>query len=195
MSTDDAVAALKRRYEQRMERAKTSEARKYASQAEAALASNDLVGAANAFRIAANLSKDDAELERKAREARQKADQLLRETYTRQAKYEEGQNQWPEASRSWCRVCRASPDDGPAHERAAHALVKAAGDLHDAVKLGQRACELEPANAYYRVTLASCYSAAGLTLNARRELDTAAQLAPHDDTLQSMIKRAAAPPA
>jgi hypothetical protein len=43
------------------------------------------------------------------------------------------------------------------------------------------------------VTLANCYSAAGLALNAKRELDTAAQLAPHDDTIQSMIKRAAQP--
>jgi curved DNA-binding protein CbpA len=193
MSPADAVNALRRRYEERMERAKQSEARKFAGQAEAALTAGDLVAAANAFRIAANLTKNDVELEKRALEARMKADAMLSETYTRQAHYEETHDQWIEAARSWARVCKASPDDANAHERAAHALVKTKGDLHDAARLGQRACELEPQNPYFRVTLASCYSAAGLVLNARRELDTAAQLAPHDGTIQSMIRRVGQP--
>ncbi len=193
MQPADAVNALRRRYEERMERAKQSEARKFSTQATAALTSNDLVAAANAFRIAANLTPDDAELAGKAREARLKADALLGETYTRQARYEETHDQWPEAARSWARVCKVGLNDANAHERAAHAIVKAGGDLHDGARFAQRACELEPRNPLYRVTLASCYSAAGLTLNARRELDTAAQLAPHDDTIQSMIRRVGQP--
>jgi len=193
MSPADAVNALRRRYEERMERAKQSEARKFAGQAETAMAAGDLVAAANAFRIAANLTKSDADLEKRAIEARTKADAMLSETYTRQAHYEETHDQWIEAARSWARVCKASPDDANAHERAAHAIVKTKGDLHDAARFGQRACELEPENPYFRLTLASCYSAAGLILNARRELDTAAQLAPHDGTIQSMIRRAGLP--
>jgi tetratricopeptide (TPR) repeat protein len=193
MSPADAVEALKRRYEERMERAKQSEARKFAGQAETALAAGDLVAAANAFRIAANLAKSDAELENRATEARKKADAMLSETYTKQAHYEETHDQWTEAARSWARVCKASPDDANAHERAAHAIFKTGGDLHDGARFGQRACELEPQNPYFRLTLANCYSAAGLVLNARRELDTAAQLAPHDGTIQSMIRRVGQP--
>jgi curved DNA-binding protein CbpA len=193
MAASDAVNALRRRYEERMERAKQSEARKFAVQAEVAAKAGDLVAAANAFRIAANLTKSDTELEKRAQEARLKADGLLSETYTRQARYEESHDQWPEAARSWGRVCRANPKDANAHERAAHAIVKTSGDLHDAARAALRACELEPRNALFRITLASCYSAAGLVLNARRELDTAAQLAPHDDTIQAMIKRVGHP--
>jgi tetratricopeptide (TPR) repeat protein len=193
MQAVDAVNALKRRYEERMHRAKAREAAKFASQAEAAVASGDSVAAANAYRIAANLNTADGELERKASEARVKADALLAETYMKQARYEETQGQWPEAARSWSRVCKASPDNAIAHERAAHAAVKASADLHAGVRFGQRACELEPKNALFRITLATCYSAAGMTLNARRELDTAAQLAPHDGTIQSMIKRVGHP--
>ena len=189
----EAVNALKRRYEERMHRAKSREALKFATQAEAALASGDAVAAANAFRIAANLDTKDAELERKAAESRIKADALLAETYMRQGRYEETQGQWPEAARSWSRVCKVSPNNPIAHERAANAAVKASGDLHAGVRFGQRACELEPKNALFRITLATCYSAAGMTLNARRELDTAAQLAPHDGTIQSMIKRVGHP--
>ncbi len=189
----DAVSALKRRYEERMHRAKTREAQKFSSQADAATAAGDAIAAANFYRIAANLKADDTELERKAAEARLKADALLADTYMRQGRYEESQGQWPEAARSWARVCKASPGNAIAHERAANAAVKAGGDLHDGVRLGQRACELEPKNALFRITLATCYSAAGMALNARRELDTAAQLAPHDDTIRTMIKRVGEP--
>ena len=40
------------------------------------------------------------------------------------------------------------------------------------------------------MALATVYLAAGLALNARRELDAAAQLAPHDDTIVAMMRRA-----
>ncbi len=189
MQPAEAVLALRRRYEERMNRAKAREAQKFATQAEAALASGDSVAAANAFRIAANLNASDVELERKASEARVKADALLADTYMRQAQYEEKQELWPEAARTWARVCKAAPNNPIANERAANAAVKAGGELRDGVRFGQRACELEPKNALFRITLATCYTAAGMALNARRELDTAAQLAPHDDTIQNMIKR------
>ena len=82
---------------------------KFATQAEAALAAGDSVAAANAFRIAANLNTTDTELERKASEAREKADALLADTYTRQARYEETQGQWPEAARSWVAGVQGGP--------------------------------------------------------------------------------------
>ncbi len=193
MSTADAVASLKRRYEERLLRARASESRKFAGQGETAAAAGDHVTAANMLRIAANLAPDDASLQTRSKMASEKADVLLRETYTKQAQYEQAQSRWTEAARSWTRVCKVSPDDHNAHERAANAFCKAEGDMHDAVKFALRACELQPRNALYRVTLASCYSAAGLALNAKRELDTAAQLAPHDGTIQSMIKRVEPP--
>ncbi|MDP9035671.1 MAG: hypothetical protein M3O50_12775 [Myxococcota bacterium] len=83
------------------------------------------------------------------------------------------------------------PNDAHPHERAAHAILKTNGDLHEASRLAQHACKLEPKNARYRVTLANVYLAAGLSLNARRELEAAAQLSPHDDTITSMLGRLA----
>jgi curved DNA-binding protein CbpA len=193
MPAADAVAALKRRYEERMALAKTSEARKFAGQGDASVAAGDLVAAANAYRIASNLTPEDADLAKKYGVAKAKADTLLSETYTKQAHYEENNNQWTEAARSWARVCKSAPDDANAHERGAHAILKSSGDLHEGVRFGQRAVELQPENAHYRITLANCYIAAGLGLNAKRELDTAAQLAPHDDTIQAIIKRVGQP--
>ena len=142
-SAGDAIAALRRRYEDRKTQAKAAQARKYVGIAETALAAKDPVAAANAFRVAVTLVPDDADLARRADEAQASADALLAETYTRQAGYEEKNAQWAEAARSWARVCKARPSDANAHERAAHALVKADGDLHEAARLALRACSLE----------------------------------------------------
>ena len=189
----DAVNALRRRYEERMAKAKAREALKFATQAEAALASGDSVAAANAL-------PDRGEPGHEGRGPRAKGGRGAGEgrrapggDLHKQARYEETQGQWPEAARLWSRVCKVAVNNPIAHERAANAAFKATGDLHAAVRFGQRACELEPKNALFRITLASCYAAAGMTLNARRELDTAAQLAPQDGTIQSMIKRVGLP--
>ena len=183
------MATLRRRYEERKTVAKATQARSYIAKGQEALAAGDAVSAANQFRVAVSLKPDDPELDRVAREAQAKAEEVLATTYEKQATYEEKTAQWPEAARSWVRVCRARPDDTNAHDRAANALVKAGGDLHEAARLAQRACTLDPGTTAFRVTLANVYLAAGLSLNARRELETAAQQAPQDGTIQAMLKR------
>jgi tetratricopeptide (TPR) repeat protein len=185
----DAMDALRRRYEQRKEHAQGAQAQKYVGNAEAALAKGDVVTAANNFRVAMSLVPGDADLARRAKAVREQADAVLAQTYRKQGDYEEKTGQWPEAARSWTRVARARPDDADAHDRAAGALVKGGGDLHEASRLAERACVLEPANAAFRVTLGSVFLAANLPLKARRELETAAQLAPQDDTIAAMLKR------
>ncbi len=188
-SAADAMAMLKRRYEERKTLAKATQARAYIAKGQEALAAGDAVGAANSFRVAVSLKPDDPELERVGREAQAKAEEVLAAAYEKQATYEARNAQWPEAARSWVRVCRARPEDQAAHDHAANAIVKAGGDLHEAARLAQRACTLEPGNVQFRMTLANVYLAAGLGLNARRELETAAQLAPQDGTIQTMLKR------
>ncbi|MGH7435010.1 MAG: DnaJ domain-containing protein, partial [Polyangiaceae bacterium] len=188
-SAAEAMGALRRRYEERLTRAKVIEANKYVANAKTALAANDPIAAANAYRVAAQLTPDDAGVAAGAADAQAKADHVLGETYAKQAAYEEKNAQWLEASRSWTRVCKARPNDAGSQERAANALLEAEGDMHDAGRFAKRACELAPSNAAYRVTLAKIYLAAGLALGAKRELETAAQLAPQDDTIRSMLKK------
>jgi tetratricopeptide (TPR) repeat protein len=183
------MESLRRRYEERVSRAKAAQARKYVENGEAALAAGDAVSAANAFRVALSLAPADPELEHIAKDAQAKANDVLSEAYRRQAAYEEKNGHWVEAARSWTRVCKACPNDAHAHEHAANAIAKAGGDLHEASRLAAQACALEPSNPRFRVALANVYLAAGLTLNALRELETAAQLAPHDGTIQAMIKK------
>lgn len=193
LSPEEAMQTLRRRYEERVARAKAAQARKYIANADTAMAAGDILGAANNLRVAVTLTPEDKDLAARAAEAQTRADAMLAEAYMKQAQYEEKNGQWPEAARSWARVCKVRGQDGHAHERAAHAIVKGNGDLHEAARLARHACGLDPENARYRVTLASVYAAAGLTRNARRELETAAQLAPHDGTIQAMLESAGKP--
>ena len=190
-STADAMDALRRRYEDRKSHARAAQARKYLASGEEALAKGDAVSAANAFRVAASLLPQDEQIQKRASETQGRADEILADTYLKQAVYEEKMGQWPEASRSWQRVCKGRPKDARARDRGANAIVKAGGDLHEAARLAQEAIAIAPDNTAFRVTLANVYLAAGLALSARRELETAAQRAPHDDTIQAMLKRVA----
>ena len=189
----EAVEALRRRYLDRIAQAKIAQARKYVSQADESLAKGDAIAAANALKVASSLAPADPTLQARASEAQRKADTMLGETYVNQAQYEEKNGQWAEAARSWTRASRGRPNDVVVHERAANAIVKSGGDLHEAGRLARRACELGPTVALNRATLAAVYLAAGLELNARRELEAAAQLAPQDDTIRQMLENLVKP--
>jgi tetratricopeptide (TPR) repeat protein len=188
-SPSDAVEALRRRYLDRVAQARLAQARKYASRADEAASSGNIVAAANALRVASTLAPRDETLQARAAEAQRKADALLGDTYMNQASYEEKNGQWSEAARSWAKAARGRPADASAHERAANAIVKAGGDLHEARRLATRACEINPTSSLNRTTLAAVYLAAGLELNARRELEAAAQLGPVDDTIRAMLEK------
>ena len=187
----DAVDALKRRYEEKVGAARASQAKKYADIGAAARAKNDHVAAANAYRVAVSFATDDEELKRAAEETQRASDEILSDAYFKQAQYEERSEHWGEAAKSWGRVTRARPTDAKAHEHAAQCIVKANGNLHEAAAFAQKAVTLAPQHVPARITLANVYLAAGLALNAKRELDAAAQLAPEDATVQALLKRVA----
>ncbi len=189
-SASDAMASLRRRYEERKNLAKETQARAYTTKGQQALASNDPVAAANAFRVALSLRPDDPELDRRPARRRRRPTSCWPTPTRSRPTTRRRTRQWTEAARSWGRVCRVRPErrTGP-RARAPTPSSRPAADLHEAGRLAQRACALDPENTALRVTLANVYLAAGLTLNARRELETAAQLAPQDGTIQAMLKR------
>jgi curved DNA-binding protein CbpA len=189
-TTADAMAALKRRYEDRVLAARGVEARRYAARGDEAVRTNQVAKAASAFEVALGLSPHDDELKRKAAAARAQAEAVLGETYRGQAEYEEKNGQWLEAARSWAGACKARPNDAVAHQRAANAMLKVGGDLAEALQLGQRASMLNPSSVASRVTLGDIYLATGRGAEARRELEAAAALAPQDDNVKQMLKQA-----
>jgi curved DNA-binding protein CbpA len=189
-TTADAMEALRRRYEERISAVRNAEARKYAARGEEAARTNQVAKAASAFEVAHGLAPEDDELRRKAAAARTEADAVLGRTYRGQAEYEEKNGQWAEAARSWGGACKARPDDAMAHRRAANATMRAGTDLEAALSFAQRACTLDPASVPSRITLGNVFLALGRAADAIRELETAARLAPTDDSIQQMLKKA-----
>jgi tetratricopeptide (TPR) repeat protein len=110
--------------------------------------------------------------------------------YEKQAQYEEKTGNWQAAARSWARVSDGRPEDANAARRSAEAMLKAGDDLHRAQKYAQKAASLDGRSLANLTVLARVYLAAGLKLNALRELEKAAQLAPNDEMVNNLLREA-----
>jgi hypothetical protein len=188
-NAQDAVDALKRRYEDRIDTAAQAHLQKYAQAAEDALAKNDLPAAATALSLATKFAPDDVELAKRAREVKERSDKLLCASYLKQAQYEERQGHWLEASRSWVKVAKIT-DDAHSHERAAHAILQSPDpDLHEAADHAKRAITLQPSGIANHITLVEVYLKAGLQASARRAAEAASALDADNAQLQALLKR------
>lgn len=188
-NAQDAMDALKRRYEERIETATAAHAQRYVGAAEDALAKNDLVAAATAFSIATKFAPEDTELAIRAQEVKNLADKVMLESYLKQAQYEERQGHWFEAGKSWLKVAKIR-NDAISHERSANALWRSAdGDLHEAAEHAKLAISMQPDNIENHITLVEVYVKAGLGASARRAAEAAAQLDRQHAGLQALIKR------
>ncbi|MFO0735883.1 MAG: DnaJ domain-containing protein [Labilithrix sp.] len=188
-NSQDAIDALKRRYEQRIEHATQAHAQRYVQSAEDALAKNDLVSAATSLSIASKFAPEDTELATRAKEVKERADKTLCESYLKQAQYEEKQRHWNEAARSWLKVAKIK-DDATSHERAANALLRSDDpDLREAAEHAKRAISLAPNDVGNHVTLIEIYIVAGLSTSAKRAAEAAYTLDPKDERLLALIKR------
>ena len=185
----EAVEALRRRYEEKVEAGRRSQGKKYVTLGETAESRNDLTAAAASFRVALTFLRPEDPGFAHATEVIAKSEAQLGETYVRQADHEERANRWEDAARSWGRAVKFRPSDHHAHERLANALVRSSGDLHAAVQFAQKAIALAPMVGDYRCTLASAYIAANLMLNARRELESAAQQFPDNPNIPILMKK------
>ena len=154
----------------------------------------DIVGAVNTARLARQLAPDRpdvaAEYERLSR-ALSAASAPDNEA---EALTEERAGRWASASIAWGKVCEGRPNDVRALRHAANALVEAKGDLRRARGYAQRAVEQAPNDVECLVVLVRVYMAAGMKLNAQRELETAAKLSPNDPIVKALIRELKALP-
>jgi hypothetical protein len=183
-----ALEDLKRRREAVTADGKRHQVRRYVDAAQQALAANNYAAAANAYRLARSLDPDDPELAAATERTTKAAAGALASGYLKQGEYEQREGRLQDAARSFTKAAAGMPQSAEVHEKAARAIVRARGDLHQAVDLGRRAVALEPKRLSARLVLAEVYIAAGLDLAARRELDAARQLGPHDGRIQELAK-------
>jgi tetratricopeptide (TPR) repeat protein len=185
---DWAAEELKRRYQDRVHAARDRQIEVYTRAAAQAQARNDFVGAANALRIAVSLAPEDTTLVEQLSEVSGKAKFDLAASYLEQAEYEERDEKWLAAAKSYGKALTGRPE-ARVYERLAHCLLSGEGDLREAGEAAKRAVMMQPDKAQSRVTLARFYAKAGMKQSAEGELSRAATLAPTDDKVNDWIRR------
>ncbi|MEO7328921.1 MAG: tetratricopeptide repeat protein, partial [Minicystis sp.] len=105
--------------------------------------------------------------------------------------YEEKSQHWPEAARSWQKVCKIKVGEVQPNAHAARCLLHMDGaDLHQAAEHAKVAVSGEPGVVDHHVTLAEIYLKAGLTASAKRAAETGLQLDPKNAALLGVVKKA-----
>jgi tetratricopeptide (TPR) repeat protein len=163
-------------------------AKRHLEDARAAEAEGNFVSAANSLRLATALAPERQDLAAEYERVSKALAATLADTYEKQGQYEERMNRWAEAALSWAKVCEGRPADAHAHRRTAAAMLEAGGDLSKAKHYAQRAVDLLPEDARTRRTLGRVFFAAGMTLNAKRELEKSAKLDPSDEMVKNLLR-------
>ncbi len=161
---------------------------RHVSEARRRRAMGELSEALKAYRLAVALAPTDERLRAEHDATAFELAVSLADTYAQQAEYEEQHHKWAAAALSWQKVVAGRPDDARSHWRCANALLSSSGDAKQALRLAQRAVELDPTGIIALRTLGRAYLAAGMTLNARRELARALELAPHDPAIRDLLQ-------
>jgi Flp pilus assembly protein TadD len=161
---------------------------RHVAEAKRALEQSDLANAVRAYRLAFALAPDRVDIERELTKYAKELAISLADRYETQALYEERYKKWASAATSWAKVIEGRPDDSKAMTHAAIALIEAKGDLHQARRFAQKATELAPNDAAARRALGRVFLAAGLGLNARRELELARTLEPNDELTRLLLR-------
>jgi curved DNA-binding protein CbpA len=179
---------LRKRYEARLVAARENQVKKYVDAAQTALEARDLVSAANALRIAVQLSPEDESLKAQFEDVAQRASATLADTYMEQAKYEEQNRHYIEAAASYEKAVRGKPS-AVIYDRIAWCLYEGGGDMRKAGDMARKALSMAPKSVEPRITLAKIYLKVGMKESALAEFERAAQVAPQDDTIKDWIKR------
>lgn len=194
-SVEENRDTVKRMYDDRVNGFKRAQVKKYTDMAAEAGTKNDVVAVAAAYRMALSVDSTDEELRARYNAAEANAAVILVDTYLKNAQYEERNDKYADAARSWQKVAQIRPNDPVPAEAAARCLVASRGNLHQAADLAKRAITLAPTVIKYRLTLAKVYIAANLLLAAKRELDAAAKVEPKNQAISDLLKSLNARPA
>lgn len=187
-SQETARQLLQSRYEAKVAEVRTERIRRYVEQADKALEAKNLIGAANALRLAVSLSPNDEALAERFAIVDRDAAATFAERYLEQGRYDEQRSHWAEAAQSYERALKGRPT-AQIYERAAHCLVEARAELKKAVELARKSVELAPQTTTYRITLARAFARAGMAQSALGELERARSQDPANEAVKEWINR------
>ena len=162
---------------------------RHINNARAAEKAGNLVEAANTWRLATAVAPQRQDVQLELERIKRALALQMAPVYEKQAKYEEENGRWKEASNSWAAVCEGKGDDPYVLLRCVEAHLRAGAELRRAQKFATKIVELLPENAQAHATLARVFIAFGMKTNAKRELETAGKLDPTDEMVKTLLKQ------
>jgi tetratricopeptide (TPR) repeat protein len=188
-ATPSSPDALRRMYAGKKRDTVREHVEVFVRAASEALERDDVVAAANHYRLAVQCS-DDPSLRAALAETDVKARARVRDVSLAGARAAEAAGRWGEAATKYAKAHGVHPEAWIA-ERAANAIRREGGDLRRAAQLAEQAVLAEPHNVGYRVTLGEIYLDAGLMARATGESGRATGLAPADARAIALAKAVA----
>jgi curved DNA-binding protein CbpA len=175
-ATSQAMAELKRRYEQLAPLARAEKLKALVAQGNVALEEGRGMDALQAFRLAQSIDAEDPAVVRGLARAEALASPEVGKHYAFFAKRAEYADQAGDARSFWEEAAQRAPDDAETQGRAAEALLRLEGDAAVALRCAGRAVLLEPKRAEFRALLGRAYLRQGMLRNAEREAQAAETL-------------------
>ena len=187
----DAVRAdLKARYDAR-KLEQVEKIRKLLAKSEVARSAGDWSSAVAGVKMAAELSPDDLNIQRRLTSIQSEADRALAPRFLEQAKYEEKEGQFARAARSYERAAMGK-DSATLFNKGAECLLRLSilsdGEKRILVEFARNAVTRDQQRAQYRVTLARAYDVAGMKTSALGELKRALELEPENQSAKLLQK-------
>lgn len=176
-----------------------SQARRYATDAEAHVSAGNPAAAANSLRLASSLSPSDLGIKQRLEEIEIQADAKLADTHISNARQQESSGAFDQAARLYTKAARGK-SSGQLYVQAAQCLLKHVDKarlepaqrsqiLRDAGELAKKATVLTPSDAGAHLLLGEIYSRAGMPASAITQLEKAASLKPQDSAIQTGLTR------
>lgn len=145
---------------------------------------DDVIGAANNYRLALQHA-DDPYIRQKLEAIDQLAKMRRCEKYLFRARASEREGKWADAAQHFVLAFDTHADASVA-ERAANAISRAGGETKKAIALAEQAVALAPTNAAYFVTLGELCLAANQIERAGEAAERALALAPNDARIKEL---------
>ncbi len=189
VSAEQATDALRRHFEGQKVARLQRQLAQLESQVSDALRQDDPAAALRTLRLLAQLNPEDPAMEQRLAAVQHATDVKLADGLLVQADYEERNQRYAEAARSYERAARGKPSAQAFHRAALCLLKTAAPDHRLAARLARSAVELAPNDAELRLTLGRIFLEAGLLQSAEQELQRAAALAPQSEDIKLWLTR------
>jgi curved DNA-binding protein CbpA len=166
---------------------RVKKAQQFYAQAKQQLERGQYLAAAASLKLAVSFNPEEPEYRQAYERASSKARELTAETHFKRGMMEESVGRFDAAAESFVQAAQQEPTKAVYLQKAAEASLWS-GHLIKAKDYATRAVQVDPGSVDIRIVAAKVFKAAGLKLNARRELQEALKIEPGNVEVKELLR-------